>query len=118
MKALTANQRLARTVSEAEFQRMVIDLAHLHHWRVAHFRAAQKADGSWVTPVAADGKGFPDLVMVRPTDKRVIFAELKSELGRLRPDQQAWISDLLRCPGVETYTWKPSDLPQVAKVLR
>ena len=49
-------------MNEAEFQRMVIDMAHLFGWRVAHFRKVQ-THGRWMTAVAADGKGFPDLVL-------------------------------------------------------
>jgi hypothetical protein len=44
-------------------------------WRAAHFRPARTAKG-WRTPVAADGAGFPDLVLVRRT--RIVAAELKS----------------------------------------
>lgn len=96
---------------EADFQKQVIDLAHLHRWTVAHFRAARTKDGGWITPVAADGKGFPDLVLAHPTGG-VIFAELKSEKGRLSYDQQAWI-EVLDAAGAEAYVWRPDDLDAI-----
>lgn len=74
-------------MTEAQLQQGVIELARLLGWRVAHFRPAQTARG-WRTPVEADGKGFPDLVLVR--DGRLIFAELKSERGRPSIEQLAW----------------------------
>lgn len=63
----------APLTTEAMFQIEIIELARILGWRVAHFRPAQTRHG-WRTPVAADGKGFPDLVLVR---ERVIYAELK-----------------------------------------
>jgi hypothetical protein len=46
---------------EQSFQSVVIEVARLTGWRVAHFRAARTAHG-WRTPVTADGAGWPDLV--------------------------------------------------------
>jgi hypothetical protein len=91
-------------MSEAELQECVIATAHLFGWRVAHFRAAQTKHG-WRTPVAADGKGFPDCVLVRD---RVIFAELKAERGRTSPEQLDWLAALANA-NAEQYVWRPSD---------
>jgi hypothetical protein len=99
--------------TETEFLSQVIELARLFRWRVAHFRPAQTRHG-WRTPVQADGKGFPDLVLVRD---RVIFAELKSDSGRVNDDQAAWLGDLMLA-GAETHTWRPRDLQTIAEVLR
>jgi hypothetical protein len=98
---------------ERHFQEQVIDLARLYGWRVAHFRPAQTAKG-WRTPVSADGKGFPDLVLVRD---RVIFAELKGELGRLTSDQRNWVGNLDRA-GAEVHVWRPIDLEEIECTLR
>lgn len=102
-------------MTEADWQTQVLDLARLYGWRVAHFRPARTEHG-WRTPVAADGKGWPDLVLVHP-DKGVIFAELKTDRGRLSDDQKAWI-DLLDAAGAAVHVWKPSDFDQVQEVLR
>ena len=58
----------------------------------------------------AGAKGLPDLIMARRG--RVIFAELKSTKGKVRPDQQMWLDELTaRVPDVthEVYTWRPAD---------
>lgn len=99
---------------EADWQRQVIDLAHLHGWRIFHARPAQNARGDWRTPVAADGKGFPDLVMVRD---RVLFVELKSDRGRLTAEQRHWI-DALEQSGAEVHVWKPDQFDEVHAVLK
>lgn len=101
-------------VTEAAWQAQVIDAANLLGWTVAHFRPARTKDG-WVTPVAAQGKGFPDLFMVR--GDRVIAAELKSATGRVTPEQDQWL-ELLDATGTETYLWRPGDFDHVIEVLR
>ena len=53
--------------------------------------------------------GFPDLVLVHPrTYNAVIFAELKTEKGRVSPEQQIWL-DSLADAGARTYVWRPRD---------
>jgi hypothetical protein len=101
-------------ITGTQLQQQIIDLAHLYHWRVAHFRPALTAKG-WRTPVSADGRGFPDLVMVRMP--RVIIAEIK---GRdvLTFEQKEWIAEFRQCPGVEIYVWKPQDWGEIEKVLK
>lgn len=99
--------------TEAQFQQAVIEYAHLHGWIVAHFRAARTQQG-WRTPVAADGKGFPDLVLVG--HGRVMFAELKSERGWLTVDQAIWVSEL-EDNGAEVHVWRPSDWPAIEQAL-
>ena len=75
--------------TEEEFQCAVIDYAHFNGWKVAHFRKAMRKDGSYVTPVQADGKGFPDLLMVR--QGRIVVAELKSMGRKPTLEQRAWL---------------------------
>lgn len=98
------------------FTPQVIMLARLLGWRVAHFRPAQTKRG-WRTAVAGDGAGFPDLVLVHRAKKRVLFAELKSERGKLADEQIAW-RDALLDAGVEYYLWRPSDIDEIESVLR
>lgn len=93
-------------MTEEQLQDAVIDLARLTGWKVAHFRAARTGDG-WRTPVAADGKGFPDLVLVHPT-RGVLFRELKSASGRATIDQRLWLEDL-RDAGADARVWTPDD---------
>jgi hypothetical protein len=88
-------------LDEEQLQDAIIKGAHVLGWRVAHFRPAQARSGRWLTPVAADGKGFPDLVLVR---ERVIFAELKGDGGRVSAEQAEWLSNLARADA-EVYLW-------------
>jgi hypothetical protein len=100
-------------VSEADWERTLVALAAMNGWKVAGFRAAQIGK-SWQTPVRHDAKGWPDLVLVRD---RVIFVELKTDKGRVRPEQKDWI-DLLQSAGQEVYVWRPSDWDEAVSVLR
>ena len=105
---------VALPVSEAAFQKAVIELAHRFNWKCAHFRPAQNQRGQWLTAVQGDGAGFPDLVLVRD---RIILAELKAEKGTMSDNQLAW-QDTLRGAGVEYHCWKPKDWDEIEKTLR
>lgn len=102
-------QRYAVTVPKSrerlsgqKLQKGVIELARRQGWLVAHFTAV-KTEFGWRVPVAADGKGWPDLVLVRD---RLIAAEIKGDGDSLRADQVRWQSALMLA-GVETYVWTP-----------
>lgn len=104
---------------EADLQRAVTDLAAVLGWQWAHFRPAQTSKG-WRTPVSGPlGKGWPDLVLFRPRDRRFLAVELKRTGGKTTPDQDAAL-DVLRGCGVESYIWRPDDLDsgRVLEVLR
>ena len=100
---------------EAALQSKVMDLARLYGWHRAHFRTAyQPGAQRWLTPMSGE-KGFPDLVLVRPP--RLIFAELKSDTGRLSPHQKEWLS-LLDQTSIEVYLWRPADLDEIHEILK
>ncbi len=101
-------------VSETEFLGQIIQLARLCGWRCAHFRPA-KTEKGWRTAVQADGAGFPDLVLVRHS--RVIFAELKSEKGKVSPEQKEWI-EALKITGNMMEIWRPSDWDRIEEALK
>lgn len=91
-------------MNEAAFQGAVIELAKLRGWRWHHETDSRKS-----------GRGLPDLILVRPP--RLIFAELKTQKGRLRIEQAQWLSALRSCHGVEVYLWRPDDLPEISRLL-
>lgn len=102
-------------MTETELQAAVIDLARVYGFRVAHFRPA-KTEKGWRTPVGADGKGFPDLGLVKPG--RMIVAELKSAVGRVTPEQREWLN-AFESAGISAYVWRPEHWPAaVLAVLR
>lgn len=93
-------------LTEKQLQQAVIDLARTLGWRVAHFRSVPVKRGPtvrWETPVAADGAGFPDLVLVRDGD-RVIFAELKVSGNKPSAAQQGWLTSLRRAKA-DVHIW-------------
>jgi hypothetical protein len=99
-------------MKEAEFTRQVIQLAQLYGWRVAHFRPARTLHG-WCTPVAGDGAGFPDLLLLRET---LLAVELK--VGRNKPSakQVEWLESLKRA-GIFARVWTPADWNEIQQTL-
>ena len=87
-----------------DLQKGIIERARRAGWIVAHFTAVRTEYG-WRVPVAADGKGFPDLVLVRD---RLIAVEVKGDGDSLRPDQRRWLA-AMRLAGVEAHVWTPRD---------
>jgi len=106
---LTTSPNMLLSATEAEFQTLVIDYAHLMKWRVAHFRPAQTGKG-W-RPALQGDPGFFDLVLAR--DGTVILAELKSEKGQMTPPQWAWVDAV----NGDAEIWRPSDWPEIQKIL-
>lgn len=109
-------------LSENAFLTQVTELAELMGWRWAHFRPARTAHG-WRTPASGPlGKGWPDLVLVRDRDGRMIFAELKAEAGRIADEQSAVLDYLRRVSRLHgwlgVYVWRPSDFDSIVDVLR
>ena len=91
-------------ITEKAFESQVKDLARLFGWKYYHTWR------SFHSPV-----GFPDCVMIRLS--RIIFAELKSEKGKVMPKQQEWLDALEATGKVEVYLWRPSDFDEIVKVL-
>lgn len=84
---------LAPQQSEASFQRAVIQYARLQGFRVAHVHDSRRQVAPGVLVGDRDAAGIPDLIMVR--GETLVFAELKSAKGRLRPEQTAWLDALV-----------------------
>ena len=114
---MTISQReyqrlISKGMSEADLMENVIAQALTCGWIVAHIndRMYSLAMAAGRPDVMAGAKGLPDLIMARRG--RVIFAELKSTKGKVRPDQQMWLDELTaRIPDAthEVYTWRPAD---------
>jgi hypothetical protein len=100
-------------VKEADFQKIVIKLAKHYGWLVHHPLPSMNRRGIWATHELGD-HGFPDLVLAHPSG-RVIFAELKSDKGKVSPLQSRWLSVLEQ--GATVWVWRPSDLEWIAHYL-
>lgn len=115
------------SLSEAAWQTQVTNLATFYGWRLYHTHRSDRSPA-----------GFPDLVLIRPPE--LIFAELKTDKGRLKPEQAAWLEDLelvrqavtdLRqnaeagyagispeyAAAVDVYLWRPADFDEVLERL-
>ncbi len=108
------SEPIASVMTEEDLLRAVLQLAKMNGWRTAHFRTAQIA-GRYQTPVQGDGKGWPDLTLVKAG--RIIFAELKSAAGRLEPEQEIWLEMLREVPDAEVHIWRPANLRAIAETL-
>lgn len=92
--------------TEAELREQVRTLAEIYGWQM-YFTWNSRHSPS----------GFPDLVLANPAQRRVIFAELKTDNGRVTLQQAEWIATLKLC-GQETYLWKPEDIATIARILQ
>ena len=93
-------------ISEKDFQQTVIDMFNCAGWLVFHPYDSRRS-----------AYGFPDLTMVSPNG-RLVFAELKTEKGKVTNYQKTWLDRLnINTEGYEAYLWRPSDMPQIELVL-
>lgn len=120
-----------RPMSEADFQGRVVRLARDLGWGVSS--AAWKAEceqlqGYGLPPGPLLGlvfhvrwsmgsdAGFPDLVLFRRRDKRVLFRELKTDSGKVTP-RQAAVLELMTACGLDAAVWRPADLERIGREL-
>lgn len=101
-------------ITEAIFTTQVIELAQILGYRTAHFRPAMTAHG-WRTAVSGDGKGWPDLVLLK--GNRMIVAELKVGRNKATVEQLAWL-DAFKAAGVDAFVWTPTDWDEITGELR
>jgi len=106
-------------MTEKELDAAVAKLCRLYGWRRYHTYRSKHSPA-----------GFPDLVLVKPP--RLIFAELKSDDGKLSAEQAEWLTDLravarlvydaATCGAgspvdMSVETWRPRDLEEIARAL-
>src|SRR5688572_13005109 len=91
-------------MTEKELRQSLVRAAREFGWRVYFTWSSMHSPA-----------GFPDLCMVR--GDRLLFAELKTDKGKVTPEQQAWQDALTASGRAEVYLWRPSDLDDAYKVL-
>lgn len=91
------------TMSEKQWQWLVVNLATSLGYLAYHTFDSRRSN-----------PGFPDLVLVG--NGKVIYAELKTEKGRVRPEQKKWLK-ALKSNGAEAYLWRPQDYDAVREYL-
>ena len=90
-------------MTEQDLDNAIRELCQLYGWMRYHTYRSTRSPA-----------GFPDLTLVRGA--RLIFAELKSDVGKLKPAQVHWLAALEQT-GAEVYTWRPSQLQAIADLL-
>lgn len=83
-------------MSEREFQDQVVELLGYHGLISYHTYRSDRSE-----------PGFPDLCIVGANG--VAYRELKTEKGRVSPDQQFWL-DALTEAGQDADVWRPHQL--------
>jgi hypothetical protein len=100
-RTLTQEQyatEIASRMSEVTLQARVVAHARTLGWLVYHTYDSRRSQ-----------PGFPDLVLVHETQGRLLYRELKTQRGRIRPEQLAWLRALGRA-GQDAAVWRPLDL--------
>lgn len=134
---------MSRSRQETDFQRAVIEHAVIWGWHVPAVagrrmtkqgtpRSTDPLPGLAFHPPVMIGSeiGWPDLTLVRRRDRRLVFAELTMDTGRLSLRKRL-VLDLLRslewngaadeqqrseralghsAPCIQTFVWRPADL--------
>ena len=93
------------TISEKDFQNQIIKLATICGWKVHR---------NWTEMHSP--KGWPDIVAARLS--RLIIAELKSDKGKVTPEQQEWLDLLYGTGKVEVFVWRPNNFEEIVEILR
>lgn len=86
------------TIGEREFQRLIVDFAERLGWWTFHVLESRGSNHGW-----------GDLVLARYEGPRarVLFREIKTERGKLRPDQLR-VGQMLMAAGLDWQVWRPS----------
>lgn len=92
-------------MTEDDLEGAVMDLCKLLGLYVHHCRPA-KTEKGWRTPIRGT-PGFVDLMICGR--RGALFRELKSEAGRVAPDQRKWLDRLFEA-GTDAEVWRPRDL--------
>lgn len=98
-------EEFAASESEAGFQKQVIELATLCGWDHYHTHDSRRSPEGW-----------PDLALWRPGS--FLLVELKAQNGRVTPAQRAMLYSLrLALPAGSVHFWRPSDWPDIERIL-
>lgn len=87
---------VAGQMTEKALQERVVRMARALGWLAYHTHDSRRS-----------APGFPDLVLVRGA--RVLYRELKTQKGRVRPEQKTWLA-ALAAAGQDAGLRRPADL--------
>jgi hypothetical protein len=92
---MSATSFAARAMTEQQLQESVEELAALLGWWAWHDQDSRR-----------NRAGLPDLILVRRN--RLMWCELKTQDGRIRPEQRHVLA-MLQTAGQVVHLWRPSD---------
>lgn len=92
--------------AEEPFRRLVRSIAAMYDWElIYHTHNSKRSDAGW-----------PDEVYGHRTQRRTVFAEIKSAKGEPSKAQLDWLIHLHRS-GHEVALWRPQTIAEVIAVL-
>jgi hypothetical protein len=91
--------------TERDLAAYVAQLARLGGWLRYHTHDSRRSP-----------HGYPDETLVHPGRRLVLFRELKSDDGRVRPEQERWL-DALTAAAADAGVWRPRDLDAIETLL-
>lgn len=94
-------------IREADFQALIVDLAERLGWWTFHVLESRGSNHGW-----------GDLTLLRYEGPRAValFREVKTERGKLRPDQLR-VGQMLMAAGLDWQVWRPADWPSICDTL-
>jgi hypothetical protein len=90
-------------MTEKQFMAQIVSLAKLYGWKVYHTFDSRRSTA-----------GYPDLTLVR--GYRLIFAEVKTDTGKVTDEQWGWIN-ALDLTGATAELWRPMNWEHIQEML-
>jgi len=119
---MDSRQVLLEQLSEEELARQLKRWARRYGWHGRHVRYSQGVvEGVHTTRIDghSDAHGAFDWELVHEEPGHPLLKiELKSAFGYLTKDQRAEQPRLAGCDGVRAFVWRPTDGPEIERVLR
>jgi hypothetical protein len=124
MSAADYQKFATRTMTEAEWRRLVRELATHHGWellieipdRAYRVLAEAATTDKSLMPTLAALRGWPDLVFGNRALGQLAFMELKRERGAVKPHQIEKMAQLAAC-GMPGRVWRPGDRDELETFL-
>lgn len=92
-------------VNEQQFQKQILELAHIYGYKLVNHTRRSRGKNGWATTTSV--VGWPDLELVGRG--QVLHRELKTDKGKVDPAQVDVLNEL-RANGADARVWRPADL--------
>jgi hypothetical protein len=119
MAASIATLRYAVNVTERDFQKRIETTATMFGWSFMHISESTKRvrrGGKYLSVPDPACQGWPDLTLAHPRSGRLLFREVKTDKGKLTPEQEQWLRTLAAC-GQDVAVWRPRDWANIVNEL-